>query len=87
MSIKNHVIRHENVKAMQQLHAAGLNSRVIAMFMTCEGIDMQPNDVNAILKSHEDLGAKKVSSKKVQALIDAKHSSQEDESLPCPASY
>lgn len=87
MSLKNHVIRHENVKAIQQLHSAGLNSRVIAMFMTCEGIDMQPADVNAILKSHEDLGSKILSSKKVQALIDAKQSSQEDESLPCPASY
>ncbi|NHB57308.1 hypothetical protein [Acinetobacter shaoyimingii] len=87
MSLKNHVVRAGNVKAIQTLHAAGLDHKVISMFMNCEGIQLQPSDVLSILKSYDLLGHQKLSNKKVQALIAAKKLVEDDDSLPCPASY
>ena len=45
---------------------------------------MQAYEVGAILNSYNALGSKKVQPKKVQALINAKHLGEEDETLPCP---
>jgi len=52
--------------------------------MSCEGIPLQAHEVTAILNTYDALGAKKVPSKKVQALIHAKHRGEEDDTLPCP---
>lgn len=87
MYLKDHIVRVENIKTLQALDAANIDHKVIAMFMTCEGIPMQTYEVSAIINSYDVLGVKKVPSKKAQALIRAKHIGQEDESLPCPAAY
>jgi hypothetical protein len=87
MYLKDHIIRVENVKALQALDAANIDHKVIAMFMTCEGLPLQTYEVSAILNSYGSLGIRKVPAKKVQALISAKQLGEEDESLPCPASY
>ena len=87
MYLKDHSVRVENVKALQALDAANIDHKVIAMFMSCEGIPLQTYEVSAILNSYEHLGGKKIPTKKVQALIDAKQLGEEDESLPCPAAY
>lgn len=87
MYLKDHIVRVENVKALQAMDAANIDHKVIAMFMSCEGIPLQTYEVSAILNSYEHLGGKKIPTKKVQALIDAKQLGEEDESLPCPAAY
>ena len=87
MYLKEHIVRVENIKTMQTLNAAGLDHKVIAMFMSCEGIPMQSPDICAILNNYDTLGSKRLPSKKVKALIDAKQLGEDDESLPCPASY
>lgn len=87
MYLKDHIVRVENVKALQALDAANIDHKVIAMFMSCEGIPLQTYEVSAILNSYEHLGGKKIPIKKVQALIQAKQLGEEDESLPCPAAY
>ncbi len=87
MYLKEHIVRVENIKTMQTLNAAGIDHKVIAMFMSCEGIPMQSPDICAILNNYDTLGSKRLPSKKVKALIDAKQLGEHDESLPCPASY
>ena len=84
MFVKDHIVRVENIKSIQKLDAAGIDHKVIALFLSCEGIAIQPNEIGAILNTYDVLGHKKISSKKVQALIAAKKIGQEDESLPCP---
>ena len=87
MYLKEHIVRVENIKTMQTLNAAGIDHKVIAMFMSCEGIPMQSPDICAILNNYDTLGSKRLPSKKVKAVIDAKQLGEDDESLPCPASY
>ena len=87
MYLKEHIVRVENIKTMQTLNDAGIDHKVIAMFMSCEGIPMQSPDICAILNNYDTLGSKRLPSKKVKALIDAKQLGEDDESLPCPASY
>ena len=87
MYLKEHIVRVENIKTMQTLNAAGIDHKVIAMFMSCEGIPMQSPDICAILNNYDTLGSKRLPSKKVKALIDAKQLGEYDKSLPCPASY
>ena len=84
MYFKNHIVRMENVKTLQALDAANICHKVIAMFMTSEGVPLKEYEVSAILNSFNQLGMNKVSHKKAQALIDAKHENDEDETLPCP---
>ena len=87
MLIKDHIVRMENLKTLKALDAANIDHKVIAMFMSCEGVPLQPHEVSSILNTYDALGAKKVPSKKVQALINAKQLGEEDESIPCPAAY
>lgn len=84
MYLKDHIVRVENIKTLQALDAANIDHKVIAMFMSCEGIALQAHEVSSILNSYDALGGKKVPSKKVQALVNAKQLGEEDESLPCP---
>ena len=49
MYLKDHIVRVENVKALQALDAANIDHKVIAMFMSCEGVPMQTFEVSAIL--------------------------------------
>ena len=84
MYLKDHIVRVENIKTLQALDQANIDHKVIALFMSSEGVEMQPHDVCAILNTYDALGVKKVPSKKAQALIDAKNLGEEDESLPCP---
>ena len=87
MYLKDHFVRIENIKAMQALHEANIDHKVIAVFMTSEGIAMQAQDVSCILSSYGLLGTHKLPARKIQALLAAKHIEQEDDSLPCPAAY
>ncbi len=84
MYLKEHIVRVENIKALQTLDQANIDHKVIALFMSCEGIPMQTNEVTSILNTYDALGSKKIPSKKVQALIQAKQLGEEDDSLPCP---
>ena len=87
MYLKEHIVRVENIRILQALDAAKIDHKVIAVFMTCEGIPLQACDVSAIINSYDALGAKKAPSKKARALINAKQLGEEDDSLPCPAAY
>lgn len=87
MIFKDHIVRSENIKTMQMLHDAKLDHQVIAMFMTCEGIPLEADEVSAILKQFDVLGQHKASRKKAKALLQAKMNHFEDDELPCPASY
>lgn len=87
MFLKDHITRTENIKAIQALNQAQIDHDVIALFMTREGITMQAQDVRSILNSHEQLGSRRLASKKVQALLAAKKVQADDAGLPCPASY
>ncbi|KJV45058.1 hypothetical protein VH96_05180 [Acinetobacter indicus] len=84
MYLKEHIVRVENIKILQTLDQANIDHKVIALFMSCEGIPMQTNEVTSILNTYDALGSKKIPSKKVQALIQAKQLGEEDDSLPCP---
>ncbi|MEX5440557.1 hypothetical protein WCE01_10435 [Acinetobacter indicus] len=84
MYLKEHIVRVENIKTLQTLDQANIDHKVIALFMNCEGIPMQTNEVTSILNTYDALGSKKIPSKKVQALIQAKQLGEEDDSLPCP---
>lgn len=57
---------------------------MLCMFMSCEGLPLQAHDVSSILNHYDTLGSKKLPSKKVQAMIEAKKLGMEDDSLPCP---
>lgn len=84
MELKTHFHRLENIKAIHDLHAAGLDHHVIAVFLTAEGISMTTQEVSSIVNTYDALGKVKLPSKKVQALINAKKLGQNDENLPCP---
>ncbi|ANF81956.1 hypothetical protein A3K93_06955 [Acinetobacter sp. NCu2D-2] len=84
MYLKDHIVRIENIKMMQALDHANIDHKVIALFLSCEGIPVQAHEVSAMLNSYDALGSKKLPSKKVQAMIDAKALGETDESLPCP---
>lgn len=83
MELKAHFHRLENIKAIHDLHAAGLDHHVIAVFLTAEGISMTTQEVSSIVNTYDALGKVKLPSK-VQALINAKKLGQNDENLPCP---
>ncbi|CAI3129946.1 hypothetical protein MWMV2_MWMV2_01743 [Acinetobacter oleivorans] len=84
MELKAHFHRLENIKAIHDLHSAGLDHHVIAVFLTAEGISMTTQEVSSIVNTYDALGKVKLPSKKVQALINAKKLGQNDENLPCP---
>lgn len=84
MYLKDHIVRVENIKMLQAMHAAKIDHKVIALFMSCEGMPLQAHDVSSILNHYDTLGSKKLPSKKVQAMIEAKKLGMDDESLPCP---
>ncbi|MDS7928976.1 hypothetical protein RMB13_05705 [Acinetobacter sp. V102_4] len=84
MEFKAHFHRLENIKAIHDLSAAGLDHHVIAVFLSAEGIAITTQEVTSIVNTYDALGKLKLPSKKVQALIKAKKLGQNDESLPCP---
>ena len=84
MELKAHLYRLENIKAIHDLAAAGVDHHVISVFLSAEGIDLSALEVTNIVNTYDELGKEKVPSKKVQALINAKKIGQEDENLPCP---
>ena len=53
MYIKELLIRTENIKIMQTLHAAGIDHKVIATFMCCEGIAIQAQEVSTVLNQYD----------------------------------
>lgn len=83
MYLKQHVVRIENLKTLQVLDQANIDHKVIALFMSSEGVQLQAHEVSAILNTYDALGGKRFH-QKVQALIQAKHQGEEDETLPCP---
>ncbi len=84
MYLKEHIVRVENIKMMQALDHANIDHKVIALFLSCEGIALQAHEVSAILNSYDALGTKKITSKKVQAMIEANHLGENEETLTCP---
>lgn len=84
MELKTYLHRLENIKAIHDLNAAGLDHHVIAVFLSAEGISMTAQEVTTIVNTYDALGKVKLPSKKVQALINAKKLGQNDETLPCP---
>lgn len=84
MELKAHLYRLENIKAIHDLAAAGIDHHVISVFLSAEGIDLSALEVTNIVNTYDALGKEKLPSKKVQALINAKKIGQEDENLPCP---
>ncbi|WP_245136189.1 hypothetical protein [Acinetobacter nosocomialis] len=84
MEVKTYLHRLENIKAIHDLDAAGLDHHVIAVFLSAEGISMTAQEVTTIVNTYDALGKVKLPSKKVQALINAKKLGQNDETLPCP---
>ena len=84
MYLKDHIVRVENIKMLQALDAAKIDHKVIAMFMSCEGMPLQAHDVTSILNQYDNLSRKKLPNRKVQAMIEAKKLGREDDSLPCP---
>ncbi|WP_042075788.1 hypothetical protein [Acinetobacter nosocomialis] len=84
MELKTYLHRLENIKAIHDLDAAGLDHHVIAVFLSAEGISMTAQEVTTIVNTYDALGKVKLPSKKVQALINAKKLGQNDETFPCP---
>ena len=84
MELKAHLYRLENIKAIHDLAAAGVDHHVISVFLSAEGIDLSALEVTNIVNTYDVLGKEKVPSTKVQALIAAKKIGEEDENLPCP---
>ena len=84
MELKAHLYRLENIKAIHDLAAAGVDHHVISVFLSAEGIDLSALEVTNIVNTYDALGKEKVPSKKVQALKKKKKIGQEDENLPCP---
>jgi hypothetical protein len=84
MHLKQHMLRIENMKTLQALDAAKIDHKVIALFMSSEGVLLDAKDIGILLNSFDVLGFKKIPSKKTQALIQAKQLGQADEALPCP---
>ncbi|MHC3136285.1 hypothetical protein ACWPO0_10485 [Acinetobacter nosocomialis] len=84
MELKTYLHRLENIKAIHDLDAAGLDHHVIAVFLSAEGISMTAQEVTTIVNTYDALGKVKLPSKKVQALINTKKLGQNDETLPCP---
>ncbi|QEK35633.1 hypothetical protein [Acinetobacter johnsonii] len=84
MYLKEHIVRVDNIKMLQALDAAKIDHKVIAMFMSCEGMPLQAHDVTSILNHYDNIGRKKLPNRKVQAMIQAKKLGREDDSLPCP---
>ncbi len=80
---KHHLIRAKNIDAIKQMHLAGICHGVIAQFFCSEGIKIQQSDISSIIASTDKLSETSIADKKVQALIDAKRMSREDEALPC----
>lgn len=64
MELKAHFHRLENIKAIHDLHAAGLDHHVIAVFLTAEGISMTTQEVSSIVNTYDALGKVKLPSKK-----------------------
>ena len=87
MIFKDHIVRVENIKTMQALDDAKIDHQVIALFMTCEGIPLEANEVSALLRHYDALGQHKASTQKAKALIQAKMNHFADDELPCPAAY
>lgn len=84
MELTQHIHRAENIKAIHDLHQAGVCHNVIAVFMSAEGIHLTEQDVSTIVNTYDALGKEKAPTRKVKALIAAKKLGQHDESLPCP---
>lgn len=63
MELKAHFHRLENIKAIHDLHAAGLDHHVIAVFLTAEGISMTTQEVSSIVNTYDALGKVKLPSK------------------------
>ena len=84
MYLKHHIVRAENTNMLQPMHAAKIDHKVIALFQRFEAMPLQAHDVSSILNHYDTLGSKKLPSKKVQAMIEAKKLGMEDDSLPCP---
>lgn len=42
MYLKDHIVRVENIKMLQAMHAAKIDHKVIALFMSCEGSLYKP---------------------------------------------
>lgn len=68
MELKAYLHRLENIKAIHDLDAAGLDHHVIAVFLSAEGISMTAQEVTTIVNTYDALGKVKLPSKKCRHL-------------------
>ena len=69
MELKAHFHRLENIKAIHDLDAAGLDHHVIAVFLSAEGISITAQEVTSIVNTYDALGKVKLLSKKCRHLL------------------
>ena len=69
MELKAHFHRLENIKAIHDLDAAGLDHHVIAVFLSAEGISITAQEVTSIVNTYDALGKVKLPSKKCRHLL------------------
>lgn len=72
MEFKAHFHRLENIKAIHDLSAAGLDHHVIAVFLSAEGISITTQEVTSIVNTYDALGKLKLPSKKYRRLLKPK---------------
>ena len=53
MELKAYLHRLENIKAIHDLDAAGLDHHVIAVFLSAEGISMTAQEVTTIVNTYD----------------------------------
>ena len=56
MELKAHLYRLENIKAIHDLAAAGVDHHVISVFLSAEGIDLSALEVTNIVNTYDVLG-------------------------------
>lgn len=83
MELKAYLHRLENIKAIHDLDAAGLNHHVIAVFLSAEGISMTAQEVTTIVNTYDALGKVKLPNKSA-GTDQCQKLGQNDETLPCP---
>ena len=84
MKIQENLHCLTNLKHIKQLHDAGIDIAVIALFYQSENIPLSADQITHILQSIDALNKKQISASKLTALMNAKADIAESEQIPCP---
>lgn len=74
MELKAHLYRLENIKAIHDLAAAGVDHHVISVFLSAEGIDLSALEVTNIVNTYDVLEKEKYQAKKCRHSLPRKKS-------------